>query len=116
MAVPARASQSGNRLPGPQIVSRDHEVHAELCPWVPAEEPSRWPAMVMVITGALSVLAGLLVIIGWHTGHILSPTALRFEAVPVRYNTGLCFIFGGTSLLLLTLGRMAWARAVGAVM
>ncbi|HLK32428.1 MAG TPA: hypothetical protein VKT29_05020, partial [Terriglobales bacterium] len=60
----------------------------------------RWPAVVITGTGLLSLVMGLLVVAGWHSGLILSSTALQFESVPVRYNTGICFIFGGFGLLL----------------
>jgi len=63
----------------------------------------------MVLTGALSLIAGVLVLIGWHTGQIVSPGVLLFDSVPVRYNTGICFVLGGTSLLLLSRFRIGWA-------
>ena len=116
MAIPSRASQDGNPLPGPQIVSRDQEGRAASHPSLPPDQAPRWPAVVMVLTGALSLVAGALVVVGWHTGYILSSSALLFESVPVRYNTGLCFVCGGISLLLLVRGRMGWAKGIGAAM
>src|SRR5690348_7266644 len=113
MAVPARASQCDHPLTGPQIVLRDYEVSPTSHPSLLSDESPGWPRVVMVLTGALSLLAGALVVIGWHTGYILSSGALLFQSVPVRYNTGLCFVFGGISLLLLARGMMGWARAMG---
>jgi PAS domain S-box-containing protein len=115
MAIPARASQSGNRFPGPHIVPVGHEVPA-LPPELPKNEQPRWPVATMVLTGALSLIAGVLVLIGWHTGQIVSPGVLLFDSVPVRYNTGICFVLGGTSLLLLSRFRIGWARAAAAAM
>ncbi|HEV2117833.1 MAG TPA: PAS domain S-box protein [Terriglobales bacterium] len=116
MAIPARASQCGNPLPSPQIVSRDQEGRAASHLSPPPDQAPRWPAMVMVLAGALSLVAGVLVVIGWHTGYIRSSSALLFQSVPVRYNTGLCFVGGGISLLLLVRGRMGWAKGIGAAM
>ncbi|MGE5206609.1 MAG: PAS domain S-box protein [Chlamydiota bacterium] len=61
-------------------------------------------------------MAGALVVIGWHTGQIVSSAALLFDSVPVRYNAGLCLVFGGAALLLLAQGRIGWARVVAAPM
>src|SRR5690348_15643819 len=115
MAIPARASQSGNRFPGPHIVPVGHEVPA-LPPELPNNEPPRWPVVAIVLTGAFSLVAGVLVLIGWHTGQIVSPVVLLFDSVPVRYNSGICFVLGGTSLLLLSRARIRWARAAAAAM
>jgi PAS domain S-box-containing protein len=65
----------------------------------------------MLLTGALSLVTGVLVLIGWHTGQIVSPVVLLFDSVPVRYNAGLCFVLAGTSLLLLSRVKIGWARA-----
>ena len=78
------------------------------------EYPPRWPAVVITAAGALSLALGVLVIVGWHTGHVLSPTALWFESVPVRYNAGVCFVCGGLALLLLSRGKIALARFAAA--
>ncbi|HEU5335002.1 MAG TPA: PAS domain S-box protein, partial [Terriglobales bacterium] len=76
----------------------------------PREAPPRWPAAVMALAGTLTVALGLLVIVGWHTGHILSSTALWFQSVPVRYNAGICFACGGLALLFLARDKIALAR------
>lgn len=116
MSIAARVSQAGNPLPSPQIVSRDHEARPNSHPSLPPDEPPRWPTLVLVLTGVLSLVAGALVIIGWHTGYILSTGASLFESVPVRYNTGVCFLFGGSSLLLLARDKIRWSRAAGVSM
>ncbi|HKT69378.1 MAG TPA: hypothetical protein VJP83_08075, partial [Terriglobales bacterium] len=113
MAIPAHASRCDNPLLGPQIVPQDREASVASRPSLLPDNRPRWPAVVMTITGVLSLLAGALVVIGWHTGSIVWPRALLFQSVPVRYNAGLCFVFGGISLILLTRGRMGWARAMG---
>jgi PAS domain S-box-containing protein len=113
MAIPERAPQCGNPLPGPQIVSKDREARAASRPSLP-DEPPRWPAVVMVITGVLSFVAGVLVVVGWHMGYIVSSDAFLSQSVPVRYNAGLCFVFGGTALLLLAQGRIRWGRVLAA--
>lgn len=59
----------------------------------------------MAVTGTISLAMGVLVVIGWHTGHILPSSNLLLESEPVRYNTGLCFLFGGIALLLLVRGQ-----------
>ncbi len=59
----------------------------------------------MAVTGTISLAMGLLVVIGWHTGHILPSSNLLLESEPVRYNAGLCFLFGGIALLLLVRGQ-----------
>jgi PAS domain S-box-containing protein len=69
----------------------------------------RWPKAVMTVTGSLSLAASVLVLIGWHTGHILS-FFLLLDSAPVRYNGALCLAFLGTSVLLLAWRRIAWAR------
>ena len=114
MAIPARASQCGKPVPGPQIVSKDHQPSAVPVSELLPDKPPRWPAVAMVITGVVSLMAGVLVLIGWHTGRIVSSVGLLFDSVPVRYNAGLCFVFGGTALLLLAQGRTRWGRLVAA--
>ncbi|MGE5724666.1 MAG: PAS domain S-box protein [Acidobacteriota bacterium] len=116
MAIPARASQCGNSLPGPQIVSKNREACATSQPSLLPDEAPRWPVLVMLMTGCLGSVCGLLVLIGWHTGQIVSSAALLCDSVPVRYNAGLCFVFGGTALLLLARGRIGWARVAAAPM
>ena len=113
MAIPARAFRRDKSLPGPQIVVKDGESAAGSPSSSPDKRP-RWPAVAMVLTGALSLVAGALVVIGWHTGYILSSSVLLFQSVPVRYNAGLCFVFGGTALLLLARGMIAWGRVIAA--
>ena len=110
MAILARASRNPS-LPGPQIVPKDHESSAVPQPELPNHEPPRWPVVTMLLTGALSLVTGVLVLIGWHTGQIVSPVVLLFDSVPVRYNAGLCFVLAGTSLLLLSRVKIGWARA-----
>ena len=110
MATPAQATDRGSRrslrlvLPSPGAGLPQESMQPG------REYPPRWPARVMKAAGTLSLALGLLVVIGWHTGHILSPTALWFESVPVRYNAGICFACGGLALLLLTRGKLGLAR------
>jgi hypothetical protein len=115
MASPAQSLPPASRL-GPQRVMSPNlpeETPGESLPQ-PAAESSRWPGVIIALAGSMGVLLGLLVIVGWHTGHILSPFAFRFESVPVRYNTGLCFLFSGTALLLLARRRIGPAQLAAA--
>jgi PAS domain S-box-containing protein len=61
----------------------------------------------------MGALAGVLVVLGWHTGHSVSTALLFFDSVPVRYNTGICMLLAGMALLLLARRRTAvlWAAA-----
>jgi PAS domain S-box-containing protein len=115
MASPAQSSPPDNRL-GPQRVlpPRLPEPAPEKALPGPAPELPRWPAAVIPLTGSLGVLLGVLVIVGWHTGHILSPLALRFESVPVRYNAGVCLFLSGAALLLLARRRIGLAQLAAA--
>ena len=115
MASPAQSLPPASRS-GPQRVMSPNlpEETPGSLPGQPAAESSRWPGVIIALAGSLGVLLGLLVIVGWHTGHILSPFVFRFESVPVRYNTGLCFLFSGTALLLLARRRIAPAQLAGA--
>ena len=68
----------------------------------------------MATCGAFGLATGVLVLIGWHSGYILSSTAVAFDSVPVRYNAGVCFVFCGLALLLLARGQLGWGRALAA--
>lgn len=114
MATPAHDSP-GRRLSGPQVVSPPPSLEP---PVQGVRDPGkgippRWPVVVMTAAGSLSLLLGLLVMAGWHTGHILLPPALLIQGELVRYNTGLCFALGGLALLLLARENLAGARICG---
>ena len=113
MASPAQTLASASRLGPQRVIPNLPEGTLWSLPQPPAE-PSRWPGLIIALAGSLGVLLGVLVIIGWHTGHILSPVVLRFESVPVRYNTGVCLMLTGTALLLLVRERIGLARITAA--
>ena len=116
MAIPARAFRHGKSLSGPQIVPRDQQSPAgSSLPQLP-DKPPRWPSVVMMATGALSLLLGLLVLASWHTGHILLPLFLLIQGELVRYNTSLCCALGGLALLLLAREKLPAARVPGLLM
>ena len=108
-AAKAKAARSAlMALPGKPAQERGAEA--------PSEYQPRWPRVMMGVAGSLSLGVGVLVMAGWHTGHILSPPALWLESVPVRYNAGICLACGGVALLLLAWGKIARARWAAAPM
>ncbi len=76
--------------------------------------PRSGQGKVTLLVGALCVLLGLSVVIGWHT-HNEALVQVRPQYTPMAYNTALCFVIGGAALLSLALGRRHVAGAGGAV-
>ena len=62
----------------------------------------RWPAAVALLTAALVMALGLVVIIGWQAG---SPQLLRIhpDFGPMQYNTAVCFLCAGVALFAISL-------------
>ncbi|MCZ6835045.1 MAG: ATP-binding protein, partial [Planctomycetota bacterium] len=58
-----------------------------------------------ILTGSLTLLLGLLVIFGWHTGNEMLVQVLP-EFVPMQYNTALGFILCGAGVLLSIFGKI----------
>ncbi|MBF0093189.1 MAG: PAS domain S-box protein [Alphaproteobacteria bacterium] len=65
--------------------------------------------------GALVLLAGLLVLIGWHI-HSPEMVQLSPDLVPMQYNTALGFLLGGAGLIALSESRPGLTQALGLVM
>src|SRR4051812_17570461 len=64
--------------------------------------PQRWLSGVALVTAALVIALGMVVIIGWQTG---SPQLLRLhpDFLPMLYNTAVCFLCAGAALLSISL-------------
>jgi signal transduction histidine kinase len=69
---------------------------------------------ITLVAGGVSLLLGLLVILGWHTGnHAL--VQLHPTFVPMQYNTALGFLVSGAGVLLLAAGLKMQAAVAGLV-
>jgi PAS domain S-box-containing protein len=68
--------------------------------------PGGWQRYATRVAGTLSVLLGLVVVLGWH---IRSSQLIQVRAgfTPMVYNTALCFVLSGSALISSTL---AWRR------
>ena len=66
-----------------------------------------------VVLAAGTLLLGLVVLFGWHTGNRTLVQVLP-QFVPMQYNTALGFVFAGAALLALVLQRPRVAIAAGA--
>jgi two-component system NtrC family sensor kinase len=67
-----------------------------------------------MITGGLSCLLGLLVLVGWHT-HNVTLVQLAVSLPPMQYNAAFCLLVSGVALLALA-RRLLWlARICGLV-
>ena len=63
-----------------------------------------------VLAGALSMLLGAIVLVGWYT-HNSALIQINAAFVPMQYNTALGFLLSAIALLLLALGRDRGWRA-----
>ncbi|WP_018868765.1 MULTISPECIES: EAL domain-containing protein [unclassified Thioalkalivibrio] len=64
--------------------------------------------------GALPVVLGVMVLLGWHTGWTLL-VQVHPDWAPVQYNTALAFVLAGGSLLLFLAQRPRSAAVLGAI-
>jgi PAS domain S-box-containing protein len=75
---------------------------------------SRLLKLVLVTSGSLATVLGLLVVVGWHT-HSEAFLNVRPNFVAMVYNTALGFILCGTGIIAIALNRPRWATP-GAVL
>jgi signal transduction histidine kinase/ActR/RegA family two-component response regulator len=73
--------------------------------------PSRLPNLVVLIAGGVSGGLGLVGLIGWYLHNVALVQVVPAFA-PIQYNTALCFLVGGVSLLALA-RRLPRLTAVG---
>ncbi len=85
-----------------------------------AHTPSRrsaWARTLLLasgVAGSLTLLLGLVVIVGWYAGNrTLIQVMPTF--VPMQYNTALGFVCCGVSLILLVIGRSRGSAVFGAI-
>ena len=72
----------------------------------------RWSDLVVMATGWLSAVLGLVVIIGWHT-HNYTLLQIHPAFIAMVYNTAVCFFLCGVGLLAVTFARPAVAVPCG---
>ncbi|MEO7100295.1 MAG: PAS domain-containing protein [Luteolibacter sp.] len=74
----------------------------------------RWPAAVALLTAALVIALGLVVIIGWQGGW---PRLLRLNSdfMPMLYNTAVCFLCAGAALFAISLNARRVALPFAAI-
>ncbi len=73
-----------------------------------------WLSLGALVAGALTILLGAVVIVGWHTGATTLIQVLP-NFVPMQYNTALGFVLCGLGLLLGVWGRSRLALIAGAL-
>jgi len=73
----------------------------------------RWLAGAVRASGALCLLLGAAVVIGWHA-HSALLLQVRPDYTPMVYNTALCLSLGGAALLALAAGRARPVSFLGA--
>ena len=66
--------------------------------------------LLVTLIGALSILVGAVVLMGWHT-HNIKLIQINEAFAPMQYNTALGFLLSGVALLLLVAGR-EWEAGV----
>lgn len=59
--------------------------------------------------GCITILLGIMVIIGWHW-HLLFLIQISPDWIPMQYNTAICFILSGLSLIALNLSTIKISR------
>ncbi|MBF0462002.1 MAG: PAS domain-containing protein [Magnetococcales bacterium] len=72
------------------------------------------PLSLALALGGLVFGLGGLVLVGWHT-HRPALIQLNPAAVPMQYNTALCFLLSGAGLIAITLGWLRLALGCGGV-
>jgi PAS domain S-box-containing protein len=68
--------------------------------------------LTVIISGGISTLLGIIVIIGWYT-HNQNLIQVNPSFVPMQYNTALGFLLGGIALVLLYFNKERLAAFVG---
>ncbi|MDD5730040.1 MAG: hypothetical protein PHN57_02815, partial [Candidatus Omnitrophica bacterium] len=68
----------------------------------------RLPDILMLISGLVAIVVGIVVLFGWHTSNLKLLQA-HSGFVPMRYQSAVGFVFCGFSLLAITFASNRWA-------